>query len=34
LHVKLLEQFEESRTFMNFIEPLLPKKRTEQPSPL
>jgi len=26
-----IEQFESSRTFMNFIKPLLPKNRTEQP---
>jgi hypothetical protein len=26
-----IEQFEGSRTFTNFIEPLLPKSRTEQP---
>ena len=31
LHIELLEQFEGSITFTNFIEPLLPKNRTEQP---
>jgi hypothetical protein len=31
LHIKPFEQFEGFRTFTNFIEPLLPKKRTEQP---
>jgi len=31
LHIELLQQFEGSRTFTNIIEPLLPKKRTEQP---
>jgi hypothetical protein len=31
LHIELLELFEGSRTFTNFIEPLLPKNRTEQP---
>ena len=31
LHIELLEQFEGSRTFTNFIEPLLPKNRTGQP---
>jgi hypothetical protein len=31
LHIKLLEQFESSRAFTNFIEPWLPKNRTEQP---
>ena len=31
LHIELLEQLEGSRTFTNFIEPLLPKNRTEQP---
>ena len=31
LHIEPFEQFEGSRTFTNFIEPLLPKKRTEQP---
>ena len=31
LHIELLEQFEGSRTSTNFIEPLLPNKRTEQP---
>jgi len=31
LHIKLLEQFEGSRTFTNFIELLAPKYRTEQP---
>jgi hypothetical protein len=31
LHIKLLEQFEGSRTFTNLIKPLLPKNRTEQP---
>ena len=31
LHIELLEQFEGSRTVTNFIEPLLPKRRTEQP---
>jgi hypothetical protein len=25
LHIELLEQFEDSRTLTNFIEPLLPK---------
>jgi len=30
LHIKLLKQFEGSRTSTNFIEPLLPKNRTEQ----
>jgi hypothetical protein len=30
-HIELLKQFKGSRTFTNFIEPLLPKKRTEQP---
>jgi hypothetical protein len=30
LHIELLKQFEGSRTFTSFIEPLLPK-RTEQP---
>jgi len=31
LHIETFEQFEGSRTFTNFIEPLLPKKRTEPP---
>jgi len=31
LHIELREQFEGSRTFTDCIEPLLPKKRTEQP---
>ena len=31
LHIELLEQFEGSRTFTNFIEPLLPSIWTEQP---
>ena len=31
LHIELLEQFEGSRTFTNFIEPLLSQNRTEQP---
>ena len=31
LLIKLLEQFEGSRTFTNCIKPLLPKNRTEQP---
>ena len=31
LHIELLEQFECSRTFTNFIKPLLPKNRTERP---
>jgi len=31
LHIELLKQFEGSRTFTNFIEPLLPRNRTEQP---
>jgi hypothetical protein len=31
LHIELLEQFEGSRTLLDFIEPLLPKKRAEQP---
>jgi len=30
LHIELLEHFEGSRTFTNFIEPLLPKYWTEQ----
>ena len=30
LHIEPFTQFEGSRTFTNFIEPLLPKKRTEQ----
>jgi hypothetical protein len=34
LHIEVLEQFEGSRTFANFIEPLLPKSRTEQPCEL
>jgi hypothetical protein len=31
LHIKLLKQFEGSRTFTSIIEPLHPKQRTEQP---
>jgi len=31
LHIKPFKQFEGCRTFTNFIEPVLPKKRTEQP---
>jgi hypothetical protein len=31
LQIEQLEQFEGSRTFTNFIEPILPKNRTEQP---
>jgi hypothetical protein len=31
LHIELLEQFEGSRSFTNFFEPLLTKNRTEQP---
>ena len=31
LHVEPFKQFEDSRTFTKFIEPLLPKKRTEKP---
>ena len=31
LHIEPFKQFEGSRTLSNFIEPLLPKKRTEQP---
>jgi len=30
LHIELLKQFKNSRTFTNFIKPLLPKYRTEQ----
>ena len=30
-HIELLKQFKGSRTFTNFIEPLLPKNRNEQP---
>lgn len=31
LHIKLLGQYEGSKTFTSFIGPLLPKNRSEQP---
>jgi hypothetical protein len=31
LHIQLLKEFEDSKTFTNFITPLLLKRGTEQP---